>query len=233
MDSAPKIWTATILDKRNLTGSIWLFRFRLDDPTFSFTPGQYGTVVIDEKTRRQYSFASSPASLPEGEFIVDTTPMGKGSLFFLNADPGMKFQMLAPLGNFYVNESPGKKVLVATGTGIAPFRSMLRHAVNSVRVSQYSLYWGLRYEDDIYWQDEMKAITGQLTGFQFFLCLSKPGETWSGISGHVTETVLANETSDAGVEFYLCGNKKMVEELSRSLKNRGIGENSIKTDVYF
>jgi len=134
MNIAPKTWSATIIEKRNLTGNIWLIRFHCEDSAFSFIPGQYATVIIDEKTRRQYSFASAPSSLPEGEFLVDTTPMGKGSLFFLHADAGMKFQMLAPLGKFGVSDSPGKKVLVATGTGIAPFRSMLLNEMNNTNI---------------------------------------------------------------------------------------------------
>jgi CDP-4-dehydro-6-deoxyglucose reductase, E3 len=249
MDGAPKMWTATITGKRNLTGNIWSIRFHCDDSSFMFLPGQYGTIIIDEKTRRQYSFASPPASLPEGEFVVDTSPMGKGSLFFLNAEVGGVFQMLAPLGKFQLNDTSAKKVLVATGTGIAPFRSMIQAelARSALRVTssnvinpqpvtrnpQLHLYWGLRHEEDMYWQDELKAITGQLTGFQYFLCLSKPGENWMGAKGHVTEHVLANETDVVKTEFYLCGNKAMVEELSSALKNRGVAEENIKTDVFF
>lgn len=266
MDILPKLKKATIIEKRELAKNVLFFRFRCNDPSFTFKPGQYGTVIINETTKRQYSFVSSPEMLPIGEFVIDTTPMGEGSQYFLHASVGDTFHMMAPFGKFQLSENSKKKVLVATGTGIAPFRSMLRNAIfnsqfsiynknqnsniqnqkqttinhqelitknQDLRSTTYSLYWGLRHEEDMYWQDEIKGFLGQLTGFQYFLCISKPGDNWVGLRGHVTEHVLENEKDFINSEFYLCGNKAMVEDLTGALKRRGVGEENIKTDVFF
>lgn len=252
MTMKPQQIQAVCLGKKFLTSTVIEVTFRIETPEFTFTSGQYATMMIDQTTRRQYSFASSPAELPLVTFIIDTAPMGPGSKWALGLTEGSKVSMIAPLGNFVLEESSKKKVLVCTGTGIAPFRSMLRNMVhrssvfghgkdvhellpttNDQRPTTYALYWGLRHEDDIYWDDEFQALAGQYTGFQYFLCLSKPTEKWEGLIGHVTEHVLEHEKDVLNTEFYLCGNKGMIEGLKNALLEKNTPEQQIKTDLFF
>jgi NAD(P)H-flavin reductase len=272
MENKPREYTGTIIKKSQLTKTVFHFVIQNENPaTLAFQAGQYATFIIDEKTRRQYSFCSAP-NATSFELLVDTSPMGTGSQYFLKLEKGERVEYLAPLGNFTLNDNPLKKVLVATGAGIAPFRSMLLNETeitnsnppaggqipkrpasfppSAIRHSPISLYWGLRYEADVYWDQEFRDIAGQYTGFQYYLCLSKPSDGWevSGppslnlppgkaglrrVKGHVTEHVLNNEKNPQQCEFYLCGNRSMIEEMVVRLQDRNIEDERIKTDMYY
>jgi len=227
MEKKPQEISAVVQEKKQLTKTVFQFTFLVDQPDFSFTPGQYGTVIIDTTTRRQYSFASAPNELPTCTVVIDTTPQGPGSKYFENLKIGDSIRMLAPLGLFVPKDSPRKKIYVATGTGIAPFRSMVRSGY------QGSLYWGLRFDEDIYWKEEFDALVGQLTGFEFYLCLSKPSPQWQGLTGHVTEKVMELEKNLQNCDFYLCGNSNMISELEKRLLEAKVPKEQIFLDRFY
>jgi len=226
----PQQYTGIITKKLQLTKTVFHFFIQNENPAiYNFQPGQYGTFIIDEKTRRQYTFASAPDP-KMFELVVDVSPMGPGSKYFLSKDVGDRVEYLSPLGNFTLSENSLKKIFVATGTGIAPFRSMI---LGGKEISNYSLYWGLRYEDDMYWDMEMKSLVGQLTGSQYFMCLSKPGENWDGLVGHVTEHVLEREKNLQNCEFYLCGNSAMIVEMEQRLSDIKVPKEQVKIDLFY
>jgi len=244
--SKPQQYTAIVIKKTQLTKTVFHFVIQNEHPKeLLFQPGQYATFIIDEKTRRQYSFCSAPDQ-SSFEIVVDTTPMGVGSKYFLEKNVGEKVEYLAPIGNFTLSQNPLKKVFVATGAGIAPFRSMILDRTNktnppSPRLRRASmtnttdivLYWGLRYEDDVYWDQELRNIVGQYTGFQYFLSLSKPSQNWHGLTGHITEYVLKNEKNLQNCEFYLCGNSAMITEMESKLSAQNVNNEQIKKDLFY
>jgi len=251
--SKPQQYTGVITKKLQLTKTVFHFFIDIDHPVgFTFVPGQYGTFIIDEKNRRQYSFCSAPSS-SSFELVIDVSPMGPGSTYFLKKNVGDTVEVLAPLGNFMLSKNSLKKVFVATGTGIAPFRSMLLEEMKRLRNQETkklgilensrfpslqvsflsSLYWGLRYEDDVYWDTELKAIAGQLVGFQYFLSLSKPSEQWGGLKGHVTQQVFQHEKNPQNCEFYLCGNTAMITEMQTQLSAMNVPKEQVKIDQFY
>jgi len=257
MSISPQRFVGTIKEKRQLTQMVYHFVIQNEKPTpFIFTPGQYATFIIDQKTRRQYSFCSLPTQ-SHFEVIVDIAPMGPGSTYFLEKQVGDRVEYLAPLGNFTLQENLYKKVFVATGTGIAPFRSMLLSAMETLHpqyktqnnspldahAPQFSLYWGMRYEDDMYWHEEFQALARQYRGFQYFLCLSKPKENWEKenltssrirpVKGHVTDAVIENEKNLQNCEFYLCGNSAMINELKQRLSDLKVLDERVKMDMFY
>jgi len=159
--SKPQQYTGSITKKSQLTKTVFHFVIQNEHPKeLLFQPGQYATFIIDEKTRRQYSFCSAPDQ-SSFEIVVDTTPMGVGSKYFLEKNVGEKVEYLAPIGNFTLSQNPLKKVFVATGVGIAPFRSMIldrTNKTNKTNTTDIVLYWGLRYEDDMYWDQDRKSV---------------------------------------------------------------------------
>ena len=249
----PQQYQAVVTKKIQLTSHVFQFLFQLNNPSaLQFISGQYATFIIDPQTRRQYSLCSDPHDTTHFEIVIDTTPMGPGSKYFLGKNVGDGVMCLAPLGNFGLTDTYTKKVLVATGTGIAPFRSMLLNEVRrssvlghrkdvdelvstnqDLRSMTYSLYWGLRYEDDMYWDTELRYLVGQLAGSQYFMCLSKPTPQWSGLTGHVTDHVLENEKNLQNCEFYLCGNSAMITEMESRLSALNVSKEQIKSDLFY
>jgi len=258
MEQKPQRYAGTILKKVKLTETVYHFYIQhLSPPTLYFYPGQYVSCIIDPQTRRQYTCCSQPTPT-QFEIVIDVSPMGVGSKYFLGKNEGDRVEYLAPLGSFALSDNSLKKIFVATGTGIAPFRSMILNEVhrssllvpsniqelrtkNQEQVStnderwttNYSLYWGLRFEHDLYWVHELEALARQYRGFQFFVSLSKPGSSWSGLTGHVTEHVLEMEKNFQNSEFYLCGNSAMINEMRSRLLRMNVEDKRIKSDLFY
>lgn len=225
---SPRMYTASVAHITDLTSSVRHFVLSTSE-SIVFLPGQYGTFIINPTTRRQYSFCSNPQDEHVIEIVVDTKPGGPGSNYFLEKRVGDAVEFLAPLGNFILRDSPNKKIFVATGTGIAPIRSM----VQSERMhAPWVIYWGLRHEEDVYWQDFFEGLIKINNQNTFSLVLSQPSAHWKGLRGHVTDYVL-REPGLSGGEWYLCGNAAMISEVTKVLGDQGVKTDLIHTDSFF
>jgi len=218
--------SAVITQKNQLNPHVYQFVFQVKTPVV-FTPGQYATVIIDAHTRRQYSFFSPSTNPLQFDIVIDVAPMGPGSKFFLDKNVGDTVEILAPLGGFRMIENPNKKVFLATGTGIAPFYSMIVSYVKHGGKATVVLYWGLRQEEDIFFQPQLDALKKSSANFQYSIILSKPTSDWKGHSGHVTDYVVKEES-----DFYLSGNKNMVGEVKTKLLAQKVSGEQIKTEPF-
>lgn len=225
----PSIYTGTIREITPLTEHVLHITCTLPEKTaLEFAAGQYATVIIDQKTRRQYSFCSDPKQTHEVSFVVDTTPGGPGSRFFQEKRVGEEVQFLAPLGLFVLHKTTQKTLFVATGTGIAPIRSMI---LAGVATTPMTLYWGLRHEEDVYWDREFTNLAARYPTFHYHLVLSQPTPTWKGMTGHVTEFVkLYPGLPD--ITAYLCGNNHMVAEVTQLLVELQVPPEAIYTELF-
>lgn len=221
--------------KRKITEKVYLVTFKLlDPPTIDFKAGQNMMLMIAPGVNRTMSIASPPKNNTELLMVHDISPMGPGSQWTLHLSVGDKATIVAPTGGaLSLIDSPKKKVLVATGTGVAPFRAMVLDALSAHPQLPIILYWGQRYEDDVYWKDEFDAIAQEHPNFSWHQILSQPTEVWQGLRGHVTEHVLSRETEKELSEFYLCGNKAMVEELRTALLAQNVPAAQIKSELFY
>ena len=165
--------------------------------------------------------------------IHDVSPGGPGSQWTVGAKIGDTIQMMGPLGRFVLSNPEISKVFVATGTGVAPYYSMMRQLHHDGKHISIKLYWGLRYEEDIFWQKEFEQMTRDFPEFSFSLTLSQSSSTWAGYRGHVTEDVIKNIETHRLSEFYLCGNKKMVREMTEQLLSKNIEKSRIYSELFF
>lgn len=227
--------TLTVTKKEQLTQNIFLVTFRLVSPqTMVFAPGQNMMLMIAPGVNRTMSIASPPSSNSELLMVHDVSPMGPGSKWTVGLKVGDSATIVAPTGgalSYLATEK--RKVLVATGTGVAPFRSMMIDAFEHGNTTPVILYWGLRHKEDVYWKNDFDIIAANHPTFTWHLVLSQPPEDWQGIRGHVTEHVLNDEKDMGNSEFYLCGNKAMIEELRTKLLERNVPKEQIKTELFF
>jgi CDP-4-dehydro-6-deoxyglucose reductase, E3 len=231
----PQRYIAVIESKTQLTEHVYLVNFRVQTPdTIVFLPGQTISLNVGEGLNRSMSIASLPTDTTHLLMCHDVSPMGPGSLWTLNHAVGDTATFMAPLGIFLLDKTSGrKKVFVATGTGIAPFRSMALDYLNNGGTDDMTLYWGLRYEKDLYWVEEFEELAHKYPNFRFVLTLSKPTDAWKGKVGHVTEHVMADEFHGTNTDFYLCGNKAMVKEMDEKLAAAGVPKEQIYKELYF
>lgn len=230
--SAEKV-KARLVEKRKLAGGFWWFELEFKD-VFNFKAGQYISVKVSDKgDMRAYSIATTPRERKIG-LLVDVSPGGMGSSFFLNTKMGEIIEVLGPLGRFVVEKTSQSRfveglLFVSTGSGIAPIKSMVEDLLENKKYKgEVKLFWGLRCEEDIFWKEEFKKIEERHRNFKLHMVLSKPGRRWVGRKGRVTD-LLKEMKSLHGWYIYLCGGTEMVNNFRRGLSEKDVKDE----DVYF
>jgi Flavodoxin reductases (ferredoxin-NADPH reductases) family 1 len=156
------LYQTQLTKKINLAGNFYLFEFSLIEPKeISFLAGQYLILLVPSKGEtisRLYSIASPPWQKNSFELVVELLDRGVGSTYFKNLKIGDKVLFKGPAGMFTLKETSKNKVFFATGTGIAPIRSMIMESQKLEVKSQKFLFWGFRKKEDVYFLEEFKKI---------------------------------------------------------------------------
>lgn len=222
---SPLQFTARLEEREDHSERFIELHFEMDQPhELHFAAGQYISIKVDEiGTRRSYSICSTPAVAHGFELLVELVPEGKGSTFLNALQLGDRIQALGPLGRFVIADQPESAiVLVATGSGISPIKSMLENLVQDRRDSrEITLYWGMRYIQDWFWLDEIEDMVEETENVHFYPVLSKPGPEWTLSTGHVTD-LLEQHTFDMQTGFYVCGSKQMTQSTEQLLLAKGV-----------
>lgn len=156
--------------------------FTIETPErWSFQPGQYTTIGLETPTGfvvRAYSIASNPES-PNLEFYIALVENGKLTPTLFQQEVGSTFWYLKPVGKFTLPPEP-KVLMVATGTGLAPFVSMLRHLRATGKQKEVLVMHGVAYEDSFGYEAELE-------GFRCLRTCSRSDNPKYGL-GRVNET---------------------------------------------
>jgi NAD(P)H-flavin reductase len=230
----PSRRTALVDWVQSATPKMYLARFLLPQgERLEFIAGQYGSFIMDQKTRRNFSFTTPSSEQTAFELCADITPMGPGSRWLLALKPGDRIEFLGPLGRFVVDKGSGReKIFVATGTGIAPFRGMILEALKAGVKEKMRLYWGLRYQEDLFWDKEFENLAHEYPQFSYTVMLSRPTPTWPRARGRVTDHIF-DEDNFEKKEYYLCGSRAMVDEVRGALFARKVSEEQVKTELFY
>src|ERR1700729_1323345 len=186
-------------------------------PHFGFVPGQWlsikATTPDGEEITRAYSIASPPEN---GHVALCLNRVHEGfmSNHLCNMAEGQQIAFQGPFGNFILRPPVRDTIFVATGTGIAPFRSMLHWLLadeSRHQGKELSLLFGNRYEKDIYYHDEFLRLAAQHRNFHYLPTLSRGSSQWRGLRGYVQEHVASIAQHRTDMPAYLCGLDKMVK----------------------
>jgi len=232
----PAIYTAEVSSVVNMAGEFYVTRFVLAQPKeIQFQAGQYVIFLIGPpKGRHTLSIASAPSQRGSIDILQSVAPRGGGSTWLLALKSGDTVQFLGPLGKFTLQkESKRPKVFVATGCGLAPLRSMILDYLETSGTARVTLWWGLRHETDIFWQEELDGLRKKYPNFQYTMTLSKPVDAWMGVRGRVTQHVVGETTELTHSEFYLCGSRQMIIDMKGLLTDNGVPSEQIFTETFF
>jgi len=214
---------------RALTHDVRELELALADPKeIVFKPGQFISFEVPKEgapypVTRPYSIASPPSIPNRVTLVFNLVEGGPGSTYLFGLREGDPVSFKGPTGSFYLREDSTKHLLfVATGTGIAPFRSMLLTQLDQNDAQPVTLFWGLRYERDLYYQDELKALADRHPVFSFVTTLSRPGPDWTGVTGRVTTLMQERITVVRDLAVYLCGNGDMIKDVTSILQTKGL-----------
>ncbi len=222
-------YTAQVETVEDLAHDVRQLDLRLIEPkTIAFKPGQFVSFEMPHPrtghlVTRAYSIASQPSRSGVITLLFNLVPGGPGSglLFHLNAREKTHFK--GPAGNFYLREDAGRELLfIASGTGIAPIRSMLLANAERPDPRPATLFWGLRSQRDLYYQEELADLTRRTPTFKAITTLSRPEPGWSGESGRVLRLIEERIASVKNLAVYLCGNSAMITDATALLQKKGL-----------
>ncbi len=216
-----------------------------ESPRFDFIPGQFVTLdlPVHEKPARRwrsYSIASWPDETNVIELVIVLMPHGTGSKYlFENIHEGSELTVRGPQGVFTLPEVIEKDLFfIATGTGIAPFRSMIHHIRNkNIAHKNIFLLFGTRSKKDLLYFDEMTRLEQEMTTFKYIPTLSR--EQWDGCCGYVHEIYenliyekMSGSTELPPASFFLCGWRNMIDEAKQRIQKLGYDKKSIHQELY-
>ncbi|HEX8816488.1 MAG TPA: FAD-dependent oxidoreductase [Terriglobales bacterium] len=235
-----KTYTARLVRSTSLSEWTRHLEFEMQGVTnFGFVPGQWLSVkhilANGEELIRPYSMASAPTENGSFAFCLNRVSEGHMSNFLCDMQPGAEISCQGPFGNFILHPPPRDTVFIATGTGIAPIRSMLHWLLaDQARHldKQFWLLFGSRTKRDIYYHDEFVELAAKHANFHYMPTLSRGSDGWPGLRGYVQEHVKEVVGERKDMHAYICGLAKMVKANRDLLSGMGWDRKSILYERY-
>jgi ferredoxin-NADP reductase len=188
-----------------------------------------------EEITRAYSIASPPGDDNRFALCLNRVQDGFMSNFLCDMKEGEEIICQGPFGDFILRPPLRDTIFIATGTGIAPFRSMLHWLLADSARHQDKQLWlvfGNRTMQDIYYHDEFLCLSEQHPNLHYLPTLSRGGPDWQGLRGYVQEHVPAIVQGRTNMHAYICGLDKMVKGNRDLLKGLGWDRKSILYEKY-
>lgn len=216
--------------------------FKLVEPsTIQYRPGQFVSFMFNIEGelpfKRSYSMANLEAPNEDGlvisdriEIVISYVENGRATNILFNAQAGDQFTVNGPVGMLVLGANLPKRIfLVGTGTGMAPYHSMLPQIEQMVEHEFVILFGAQKHSDSFYIEDFEE--TAKLSHINFHLCLSRePFENHH--HGYVQTKLLTYKPNPETDKVYLCGNPNMVDEISGMLLEQEFGVKQIQKEKY-
>jgi Na+-transporting NADH:ubiquinone oxidoreductase subunit F len=230
-----KEYTAEVERTETLTPAIKELHLRILSPEegISFKPGQYVQLEVPKYKLtsgpefRAYSISSSSFEHQRLDLVITRVERGAVTTFVHDyLKPADRLKVTGPFGEFHLRNSDRDILLIATGSGLAPFISMLDQIEREEIRRKTTLFFGAKTRKDLYYQDRIKAWESKLPHFEYVPVLSRVGEEdkWEGEKGRVTNLIEKYVPEGSDLEAYICGAPAMVESCLEKLKGKGIPE---------
>ena len=225
-----------IEDETSDTRRFW---FEVPELTvFDFLPGQFVTLdlPIHEKPNkrwRSYSIASWPDGTNVFELLIVLDRGGAGTPYlFDEVSIGSEISFRGPQGVFILKEPLDKEIfMICTGTGIAPFRSMINYIkLQNIGYTKINLIFGCRRKENILYYEEFLELQQSMPGLNYIPTLSR--EDWIGHSGYVHSVYEQLCIDKQPARFFLCGWKGMIDEAKKRILEMGYEKQDIHLEIY-
>jgi ferredoxin-NADP reductase len=245
--TAFQTFTARLLRSDPLSGVTKHLEFELENVNrFGFVPGQWLSLKTSkpdgEEITRAYSIASPPSADNRFAICLNRVQDGFMSNFLCDLKEGAELLCQGPFGDFILRPPMRDTLFIATGTGIAPIRSMLHWLFATVEDGsprsarhedrQLWLLFGSRTEQDIYYHHEFLKLAKERGNFHYIPTLSRGGQEWTGLRGYVQEHVAGIVQGRTDLRAYICGLDKMIKANRELLKSLGWDRKSILYEKY-
>ncbi|MBI4353562.1 MAG: hypothetical protein HY593_06540 [Candidatus Omnitrophica bacterium] len=237
MAEKPRFYDATVTKIVSLTPTVK--HFVLEYPKEAdtrFIAGQFLMVHLEKEGKphkKAYSIASSPSLPNKIELCIKLVEGGYVSTYFFGLKEGGVLHTSLPYGVFTVREPWEENlVFVATGTGIAPIRSMIQNLYEKNCGKNIWLIFGNRYENEILYQNEWETLARERKNLHFLPTISRP-KHWTGEKAYVQEVVkklFMGRVDNA--DFYGCGLVPMCQQLKNALLEMNVPKERIHFEQF-
>lgn len=254
MSARPPIqYNATLIERIELTPQLAMFRIKPDSGGFPFIPGQFTVIGLkqaeprlercvdgaevedpEKMLRRSYSICSSCKQTDIIEIYASLLDHGELTPRLFNLRQGSRlFVGDRARGKLTLDGIPAEAnvLLVATGTGLGPYISMLRSFVSNIPVRRIALIQGTRHSIGLGYRDEIEAYAASNEKLIYLPVVSQPGSdpTWQGATGRTQQWLdepafserFGFELKPDNTHVFLCGNPAMIEQAAELLTKRG------------
>lgn len=211
-----------------------VYEMTLNAP-LEFKAGQFINLAVPgakPRGERSYSIWSEPAQPERLDFCIKLLEGGAASEYLRHSEVGAAMDIRGPFGVFTLTPEDGPIWFLATGTGLAPYRSMLMEALRTRDPRPFRVYFGVRDQQDLFGVEDLERFQRELPDFQYTLCLSRPEPGWTGYVGRITQ-LLAERHPEPRDHYYLCGNGPMIDEAKAHLKERGLDRKRIHYEKFY
>jgi len=226
-----------IRDVQIATPRARIVRLDLDGQEFPYAAGQAVAVgVPGAERRRPYSIASAPEDARRDgclELLVGVDAEGRAGPH-LPLDTGTTVEVDGPLGTFTFPDHPVEHqfVFVAGGTGIAPLRAMLRHAIATHQAQRVGVLYSARTPEDFAYEQELRTLAAEGV-IELRQTVTRALETdWAGNRGRIDQAALATLVHDDRTLCFVCGPAAMVDDIPRLLAEMGVPRERIKIEEW-
>ena len=207
-----------------------------------------------EETYRAYSMANHPA---EGNIVMlniriatppwdrakgnwANVPCGVCSSYIFSRKPGDKVTISGPYGEFFIKDTRREMLYIGGGAGMAPLRSHLFHLFHTLKTTdrKVSYWYGARSKNEIFYEEDFRAIEKQFPNFSFHIALSepRPEDKWTGYVGFIHQVIYDNYLSKheepEDIEYYMCGPGPMAASVVKMLDNLGVPPEMLAFDNF-
>ncbi|MGP4017518.1 NADH:ubiquinone reductase (Na(+)-transporting) subunit F [Saccharopolyspora sp. 5N708] len=205
----------------------------LDEP-LSFNPGQYVLLDVPGGHQRPYSIASTPSDGTVIELHLKRSENGLATdrWVFSTLNTGDEVTLSGPYGQFSFRPLRTQPILLlGSGTGLAPLKSMVRHIAENGGGHQVTLYHGVATKDDLYDREFFEDLAACHDWFTYRPALSR--EDWNGRSGRVPALLAEDYPRASGHVAYICGSPAMVEDTMKALMRARLFPRDIYREDFF
>jgi ferredoxin-NADP reductase len=211
---------------------------------FSFVPGQFITIHFEHagrSVRRSYSIASAPQEQETLDFAASYVAGGAASEYLFHLTPGAVVQVSGPFGRLVLRPEPLKRLfLVATGTGITPYRSMLSELSARMRADadlKIFIMQGVQYRKDVLYAEDFHRWVSAFplqAEYRTYLSRESLNEPCAAYeySGYVQSSFAELAIVPDQEVVYLCGNPNMIDEAFLMLQGMGLSTGQIRREKY-
>ena len=227
-----KITPSKISVIEKLTDNILKIVLRLPpNSNFNFNSGQYVNIIKGNITR-SYSIANSSDHKNQLEFFIKNYENGlMSSYLFKEAKINDLLRLEGPIGTFFLRGASFKNIVfLATGTGIAPIKSILEGIDKSHEQYLNKNFWvivGARYQEDLFWKPNLKNLH-----IKYIPVLSRQFNNWTGEKGYVQDIVLKQQIDLENTQVYACGSNDMINSAKELFFKNNLKENNFFSDAF-